>query len=374
MIFGFLLTALYWPGLSGAATTPKWGLLAIALPILLWRGLDTKITLAHLFGALFVTWSAASLLWTPNRLDGTGELIRLVLLAQAFLYGSSLASLRPLLTGMACGLILSSATVLIQLVYPDIVLHTTAHSGLFINSGTLGEITALVLIGMIYYRCWWLALVLLPCIVLPQSRGAWLALVAAGIVWTWGRSKLSALAIIAISAILLTYSLHLGFHASSVVQRLGMYWDAISGLTWLGHGVGSFWTDYAPLSTTLDIFIERPEHLHNDWLEIVFEQGAVGAGAVVILGAWCLFNCARRPTVEGYIFIGFAAEAIVGFPLHNPCTAFVAALCLGHLARGGIGVRELVHGSRVFLQARLGAFNTRRQGDGSAQVSRAISA
>jgi hypothetical protein len=404
LILGFLLTALYCPGIAGAATTPRWGLLAVALPLILcFRGgvekhgdfgqtrsespgaLDRiagvatgpRFTLIHLFGSLFLAWSAISLIWTPNRLDGIGELIKLVILAQAFLLGSRLESLRRLLLGMSAGLILSSVTVLIQLGWPDIVYHTTTHSGLFINSGSLGEIAALVLIGLIWDgrnarsdvrgvsmpaaipriyalrrlgAVGYLALGLLPCILLPASRGAWLALIAAFTLWLWGRSKLSALALIVLAIGSLAFSLHEGFHASSVVQRLGMWGDAVSGLDYLGHGIGSFWTDYAPLSNTLDIFVERPEHLHNDWLEIVFEQGAVGIAAVGILGTWCLFAATRRrASVASYVLIGFAAESLVGFTLHVPCTAFVAALCLGHLARGRADIRDILHAGRVSL-------------------------
>jgi O-antigen ligase len=356
MILGFLLTALYWPGLAGAATIPKWGLLAVALPLVILKSRNeyNRFTLVHLFGALFILWSAISLIWTPNRLDGLGELIKLVILAQAFVYGSRLDSLRPILIGMACGLILSSAMVLIQLVYPDVVLHSTIHSGLFINSGALGEIAALVFIGVAYgignirdgLRKWncILLVCLAPSILLPQSRGSWLALIAAFTFWLWSKSKISALVLVALTAISFTYSLHIGFHVASVEQRLGLYQDAIHGLTWLGHGIGSFWTDYAPLSNTVDIFLERPEHLHNDWLEVIFEQGAIGALAIGLLWAWRGIACYRgRPTVGDYICLGFVSEAIVGFPLHNPCTAFLAALCLGHLARDGASIRDLLY-------------------------------
>jgi hypothetical protein len=396
MIFGFLLTALYWPGIAGAATTPRWGLLAVALPVVLWynsafrggmkahadglcglraetnRGpsgfcrvaIGPRFTFIHLFGALYLTWSAISLSWTPNKLDGIGELIKLVILAQAFVLGARITNLIAVLRGMALGLLVSSIIILVQLYAPDIVLHTTTHSGLFINSGSLAEIAALVLIGLVYeHRShignhdWFgtrhiarivLLLALFPCIILPQSRGAWLALVTAFTIWLWSKSKTSALALMGLTAILITYSLHLGFHTSSVIQRLGMYADAISGLTWLGHGIGSFWTDYAPLSNTLDIFVERPEHLHNDWLEIVFELGPVGA--IIVCGILRAAGMGKLSTAT-VVLSGFIAESAVGFTLHNPCTAFLAALCLGHLARRRHSLRYLFHVRRIQFRA-----------------------
>lgn len=444
-LFGILLTSLYYPGIAGAATTPRWALLAVALPVVLlfyeriprWAGRalpgllergaahlgNTRreyreaaslpgpcgFSLIHLIGVLYLTWSAISLSWTPNRLDGIGELIKLVILAQAFVLGSRLERLHTVLSGMALGLLVSCAVLILQLAYPDLVLHTTTHSGLFINSGSLAEISALVIIGLLYesrfgkvsaegdtkadvsssagksaadhygnWRGWshwwrglvdganwhwrnaslWLAICLLPCVVLPQSRGAWLALIAAFTVWLWSKSKLSALALMALAVISFTYSLHINFHISSVIQRWGMWSDAASGLTLLGHGIGSFWTDYAPLSNTLDIFLERPEHLHNDWLEIIFEQGVVGAAVCCTVVVVCY-----RVSPTKAILAGFAAEALVGFPLHVPCTAFIAALCLGHAARNGADIRDLLHDGRAKLcQCTRGRFTPARWG------------
>lgn len=399
MILGFLLTAAYWPGIAGAATTPRWALLAVALPIvLLFKREDScaasqdhagiradcglsrssSFTLIHLFGALFLTWSAISLIWTPNWLDGANELIKLVILVQAFVFGSRLESLRPILIGMALGLILSSIMVLIQLGWPDIVLHTTTHSGLFINSGSLGEIAALVLIGLVYLNISGprfypiLTIGILPCVILPQSRGSWLALIAAFTFWLWSKSKLSALVLMALAAISFTYSLHINFHISSVIQRWGMWTDAMAGMTWLGHGIGSTWTAYAPLSNTLDIFKERPDHLHNDWLEVGFEGGIVGVIALCGL-AYSVLR-ARNSGISLCVLVGFAAEAFVGFPFHVPCTAFLAALCLGHLVRGGPSLLELVHNSRIFLHLRRDRQRSSAHDHGHAEGSLGLSA
>ena len=336
--------------------------------MLLRRSADNKFTLVHLFGGLFVIWSATSLIWTPNKFDGTSELIKLVILAQAFVYGSRVTSISSLILGLSSGLLLSTVVLLLEPWWPDIVLHSTDHAGLFVNSGSLAEISALVLIGLIYdtfrlgtscvylrqyyrypsIRSLFLIVAILPCIILPESRGAWLALAAAFTTWLWSKSKLSALALIALTGILITYSFHIGFHTQSVVQRLAIWQDAIGGMTWLGHGIGSFWTDYAPLATAVDTFLQRPEHLHNDWLEIVFEGGFAGAAlfACFIVSAWC----SNSQPVARAMFAGFAAEALVDFPLHNPATAFVAALCLGHLARNGMSVRDAWYAGRTFLR------------------------
>jgi hypothetical protein len=436
MILGFLLTALYFPSIGGAATTPRWGLLAVALPLVLlfgdWRrpigggkqhlSAVPMITAGHIWGALFLVWSAVSISWTPNRLDGTGEWIKLLVLALAFVHGSRLTDIRSVIVGMGFGLIPSSLLIVMEPWTGGLTLHTTNYAGLFINSGSLAEIAALVIIGLVYglteYNrrdagdvggkpyssgdnggnrldgrhhsdidngdsphsgdsgnridgrgaiqdnerkpLYWshrlrarirdrldirvsrslnlvLILALLPCVILPQSRGAWLGLLAAFLVWLWGKSKLWTGAALVLGAVLFAYSIHIGWHVSSVTQRIGLWTDAISGMTLLGHGIGSLWTDYAPLSRTLDIFIERPEHLHNDALEIAFEGGVIGS----ILAVGFVLSCygGKAKGAASLIFVAFLAESLVGFPLHNACTAFLAAVCLGRLASSGHRVR-----------------------------------
>ena len=364
MILGFLLTALYVPGISGAATTPRWGLLAIGIPLLLLNRGGGKFTLVHLFGALFLAWSAVSIAWSPNQLDSFNQLILWVILAQAFVYGSQLEDLSPTFRGMAYGLLLSSVVIIISIWLPDFVLHYTPYAGLFINSGSLAEITALVLIGLLYdgrglvgraavpgIRGWnWhgisIALGLLPCIILPESRGAWLALVAAFTALLWFKSKLSALVLVALTALCITYSFHIGFHTESVIQRLGMWHDAIGALTWRGHGLGSLWTDYPPLASAIDIYKERPEHLHNDFLEVMFEIGPIGFAGMLALVCGCIWNTSGTARL---VFAGLFAESLVGFPLHMPCTGFVAALCLGHLARSRADIRDILRSRRILL-------------------------
>lgn len=392
MILGFLLAAIYLPGISGAAVASKWAVLAVGLPLLI--KLPTRFTVAHAFGLAFLGWLALSLLWTPNRYDGVSELIRFVILAQAFLLGEQ-ADIGRIFRGMAYGLCVSSAVLLLQLFWPDIVQHQTTHAGLYINSGTLAEISSAILVGVIVSgmrggveghagqslfkldaprhsmrgigspriagvesspRIWFLMAGLLPCVVLPQSRGAWLGLVAAVMLWLWSKSRVSALVLVALTVICITYSFSIGFHISSVEQRLGMWGDTVRGLTWLGHGVGSYWTDYAYLNTTMDTFIERPEHAHNDWLEIVFELGAVGVVWIAAVG-WLLI---RSNSPARFVLACLAAESLVGFPLYNPATGFVAALCLGHLVRNSADLRDVFASCRVLLRGGMdGSFSLR---------------
>lgn len=345
-VFGFLLTAIYVPGMSGTATTPKWALLAVGLPLFLfWRPI--RVTLPLLVMAALLAWSAVSLAWTPNRYDGLAELIQYAILFQAFLLGSAEEDLGPIFRGMACGLVLSSLVLFAQLWWPEIVLRSTTHSGLYVNSGALAEAAALVLIAMVGMRQWRLAICILPCLVMPESRGAYLGVLAAFIAWLWGKSRFAALGLMLVAFVAVNVSLHLGFHVLSVIERLHMWRDAIGGLTWLGHGVGSVWTDYAFLNQTFDIVLQRPEHLHNDWLELLFEGGLP---AILLSGVLVSCLCfAGSDALSRAVLAGFVAESFVGFPLHMPTTGFIAALCLGHLVRGRVDLRDLFADGRILL-------------------------
>lgn len=353
--FGFGLTALYVPMISGAGVTGRWCWLAIVLPVLLFAR-PIKITATHWLLFALLAWSALSLLWTPNRLDGAGALIQYVILAEAFVLGSALErdEIDRVFVGMAFGLLASSVTLFVQQWQPDIVLRATMYSGLYVNSGQLAESAALVTIalfaaGLNKTRAL-LVIGMLPCLIMPQSRSALLALAAAFIAWVWTKSRFAALLMAALALAALGTSLALGFHVSSVVERFHIWRDAIAGLTMLGHGIGSVWTDYAYLNHTFDIVATRPEHLHNDFLEAAFENGAIGIAAIGICGVWCWIISRRSgPTYPLYVCIALAAESLVGFPLHMATTGCIAALCCGHLARGGYSLRDVLDDGRILL-------------------------
>jgi O-antigen ligase len=276
-----MVSAAFVPTFSGAATSPRWAMLAVLLPFMLLEGRG-RFTAAHGWGLAFIAWSVVTLAWSSNALDGLDALFKLVLMAQAFVLGSRTESLNPLIHGMAWGLGISSVLVIIQwLGWQDIVItRATPNSGLFVNSGSLGEIAALVLVGTIAFRWWWLSLLVLPSVIIPGSRGAWVGLAAAAIVWLWHRSKPAALTVLGF-AIAGTIALALwSFRLSAVTERLGIWSDTISGLTLFGHGLGSFYTSYPYYAQSMDIFVARPEHAHNDFLEVAFETGPLGLALV----------------------------------------------------------------------------------------------
>jgi len=321
VLFGFVLTALFVPDWSGAATTPRWALAAVVLPLLMRRN-GSPLFAAHLFGLLFVAYAAASVLWSPQKWEAIDALLKLIVLAEAFILGSQIEDIRPIVAGAALGLGVSSAVILLGVQVPQT---SDYPAGLFVNSNALGEIAALVLAGAIVHRIWFAVPMIAPALIASHCRGAFLALGAAGIIWVWSRSKPVAVALVIVG---IATAAWMG-SSESAHQRLDMWGAIVPQLTAMGKGIGSFYTLY-PLYSPFDTLLQRPEHLHNDWLEFTFELGIIGT---VLYAA---FVCSARSVVLAVLVV----EAIFGFPLHLAATAVLGGILSGHAVRDRAGVRD----------------------------------
>lgn len=357
---GFLLSTFFLPIFYGGATTPRWALAAVLLPILLLRESPPsrqQWSAPQVIGLLIVAWGALSLLWTSNIYDGIGELAQWIILAQAFLIGARAESLRPFWLGLAIGLIPSSLLAIWQaLSMPMIVPQATVNpSGLFISSAILGETAALALVAMIALRGYVIAALIAPCILLTASRNAGLAIAVVAIIAVWRKSKGAAIYSTVIALAILLTTLAFGYRSASVIERFDIWRDTIDGLTWPGHGIGSYYNDYPFAGGRIDTFKQRPEHAHNDILELAFELGCIG---IVILACWA-YSIARlvwrgsQINAETCVLIAFAVEVLFGFPLHMPVSAVCAALAAGHLTRDGAVLRRSVYAGRVASRGRI---------------------
>src|ERR1700688_3719600 len=113
-ILAFLLSVAFAPVYSGAIT-PRWAVIAIGAPIALSFLKPNKLTVLHATGLALLAWAALSLAWTSNRLDGLGELLQWLFLAQVFVLGARAQSLRPVWIGLALGLGVSSLIGILQI-------------------------------------------------------------------------------------------------------------------------------------------------------------------------------------------------------------------------------------------------------------------
>ncbi|MEO6381977.1 MAG: O-antigen ligase family protein [Nitrobacter sp.] len=287
-----------------------------------------------------------SLAWTSSIWDGIDLVWRLAVLAGVFAIGARLPSLRPVYIGFGAGIAVNSILAMFQWYGPweivrELIPQSPMPGGLFLNKNYLAEPAALAFVALVASRLWWLAAAALPALLLPKTRGALLAVGVAAIAWVWTRDRrLAILMMLGVVALAIETVARNGIDAT-FDQRLAIWRDTAAGMTFWGHGVGSYFTSYAGHSPNFNLLISRPTHAHNDILELFYE---FGPGAVLILVlAWQCLRADRLP--ERLVLIAFITEGMFAFPVHNPATAAMAALCAGHL-----------FAVRVPLRVRLGAW------------------
>lgn len=332
--FAFALTAAFWPGISGAALTTRWAVLALAVPILF--PAKVRVTWAHIAVFGLVAWSAYSVSWSPSLPDAMVGLVYLTLIAGCFCIGAASGdNLRGVFVGASIGAALSSAASIAQVFFGWTgVAQFSVPGGLFINPNIMGEAVALILMGAVVHRLWWAIPLIAPAFLLSGSRGAYVA-IACGLV-AWARSRVvtgAFLILIAVSGIVI--STH-GHRIESIKERFAIWADTIDGMTLRGNGVGSFYALYPATATRTDTLKSRPKHAHNDFLEIAFEAGAGGLAVLLALGVCALRN--RRGNLIPVLVV-LGALCLVGFPLHNPASAAFGALVAGHVCGRGARVR-----------------------------------
>lgn len=335
-VFAFTLAIAFDPFTYTGATTPRWALMAIALPLLCGFASPNHFSLPKLIGAVFVAWAATSLIWTANGYDGAGTIALVMIIAMAFCYGARLQSLSPVLCGLAGGVAISSLILLIPALHaiPSIV-QVYPH-GLMGNRNMLGEVACLTALGCLVYKRYLFIIPLVPAIVWPPiSRGAILALLSGICVWLWPRSKTSAVALAA--SMCLIGSALIDFRPSSVHERLEIWQAVLSGITFFGHGIGSLQTLMPYLSGHWETSLQRVDHAHNEFIEILFELGIPGLVLYLTLICVALRSADHSTRV---LLVGFLVISCVAFPWHIPLNAFIGALVMGHAVRAWPALRS----------------------------------
>jgi len=335
--FGFALMVAYWPGISGAASTPRWDVAAI-LAVVLFVVPAVRMTPAHWTGLVLVAWMGASLLWNDagqdGLMDGIDNASQLVMIAIAFAVGSTMANIVPLFIGAAIGIGINSGFAVAQWHDWHGVVETSngSYAGLFYERDRLAAAAALVIIGVIALRRWYLLPLLLPSVMLAPSRAAWLA-IGAGLIamsreWSW-RSRAASASLVLIG--LVGYVVWFG-PGPSGNERLMIWQDTINNLTYIGHGLGSFREDFLQFASTFNIAVQhtRPEQPHNEWLWLCFEGGVPGLamGMVFAIAVWK--SAGSRP--ERGILAGLFVLSLFAMPLHDPATVILGAIVAGYLA------------------------------------------
>ena len=130
---------------------------------------------------------------------------------------------------------------------------------------------------------------------------------------------------------------------------MSIWRDTIRGMQWFGNGLGQYYITFPHYSILLDTLLARPEHVHNDYLEIVYEFG-LGSVFVLVFG-WSISRSSLP--AERAMAMAFAVEAFLAFPLYMPTTAAVFALVAGRLAVSGPSLRDDLIAGRMALRNRM---------------------
>lgn len=334
---GVAVTTLHWPGVSGAANTPRWALLAVLLALILFvvPGLR-RWTTAGLFGAALVAWALLSLSWSVAPLDGIDKALKIVLvLGPAFALGAMLDDIEPLFVGAGIGIAINGGIAAAQLFGFSGIAQAFAPAGLFVNCNFLAEAAALTAIYLALVGRYTLAALCLPALLLPVSRAAMLSVIAVAVVMLWRKSPIAVVGLAAACIVAAGLTVATGYRTFSVHERMAIWSDTTRQVTVIGHGLGSFREQFPKAATATDIGKQRPAHAHNEALNLGFELGLIG----LILAALFVLSLFGPLTPARLVLIAFAVEASFAFPLHLPTTAFLALILAGHVAGGRGHVR-----------------------------------
>lgn len=386
-LFGLALAVAFWPGTFDPAGAPRWIVIGVGVPLLLW-GRSVPITPALKWGAAFLAWAALSMFWTFGPLEGWDQLAKLLMLAGVFALGSTLEDAGPIYQGLGIGFAVSSMLAIAQFLgwHPiDEKDHTPA--GLFMLGWVLatGAVPVFIACGVTYAnggvlrgrvysdaarlvgsansagvsartRCCFrwhgrgsisralICAAVAPAALLPVNRTALMALGIAGVAYAcriFGAYRLRFVAAVGALALLLGCGTAVAphvvdLHNDSLGQRLAIWQDTADGLSVTGHGLGAFHAKFAAYSNRWSVNEVRPTHAHNDPLEMAFDLGIVG----FVLFATLVVSCCRAPfATEHLVLLAILVESLTIFVFYQPLTAFLVALCLGRLAGGRYRLR-----------------------------------
>jgi hypothetical protein len=329
-----LASSIYLPGISGAATSPRWAILAL-IP---WFLRGQRATIAHWVSAAFVLWAALTMAWNPAPLDGVGALFPLLIGAACFCLGDQLFEFRPIWIGAAIGIGFSSAAAIAQTFGFTGIEGLMPVHGLFVNANYMAEAAGLVLVAVLAERLWWCLPCVLPALLLGQGRGGIVA-AAAPFILKYRRQPLVLAGAAAALVLVIGYASFMKGQ-DSTTERLLIWQSALHGVNVFGHGIGSFWTQYP----AFDLRINppgNPETAHNELLTAAFETGIVGAA---LLTAFFAILAIGPLTTERMVLIATLVEACFAFPFHLPTTAFLGLVAAGGCVWSAYLVRDVAYG------------------------------
>lgn len=346
--FALAVTTAYWPFWHDGAISPKWCVLS-ALPIVLFW-IKPRLTIGHAAVLGFLIYAAVSAFWSVSPLDSVNTIIRLSLLATAFVIAAETSDMRLTYAAAAVGVSISGLLALAEVGLGMTVPEANHPAALFGNRNYMAEAAAICLVAAVGYRMWWAIPGTALALSLPMSRGAFAAVGVAALVTMWRSSRAAALVSLALCVVAGIGASQFvgGFNGvASVGIRFAIWKTALENLTFFGHGIGSFQAMYVLLSDYAIIPSGRPENAHNEFINTAFEVGVPGlvCACAIFMAAWS----GTLQTERGMLGAA-AALCAFGFPIHLPAAGFLAAIVAGHLCGHGARVRSVIRdgGERLY--------------------------
>lgn len=106
------------------------------------------------------------------------------------------------------------------------------------------------------------------------------------------------------------------------IKIMGWWWSNAN--IWVGTGSGTFmWLGPAIQNRADNLFT----WMHNDWLQIIFEQGIIGITLTMWLLMECLYKARNRPWLVSSI-AGVCFAMVTQFPLRFPLTILFVLLLI----------------------------------------------
>lgn len=311
--------------------------MAAVAAVMVWR-----IQLTSTF-FIVLAYVAGMALLSPAGFDATLLFMHFLILAVLF---CTRFDLRQATMGAAIGMAVNSLFMLFQHYGYTAIPMLSPMPGLFYNRNIGAEAAGIILALAVAYRLWWFIPGILPVLVFG-SRAPIIALGVAGGCALWRRSPFQGLMGVLGGLLFVVTVMHDYGGLTDMWQRVGVWQDMLPALRPWGHGLGSFIYEFPLYQRHTSALQLRFENAHNDFLQLCFELGlvAVVAAVVILVQLW---YAPRSPA--WYALVVFLVEGCFGFPLYEPVTACLAAVCAGHLFTGNVAVFDLwaARGPRVW--------------------------
>ena len=346
----FALTVLCIPALPDGAEIPRWALMAVTAGILVFK---VEMTSTYFIVVAYVTGMA---LLGPTGYDALLLFAHFAILSILFL---AELDLRKATIGAGLGMAVNSCVMLAQHYGFTYIPMLSPLPGLFYNRNIGAEAAGMTLALVIGYRLWWLVPGVLPVLVYG-SRAPVIALGTAAAFAVGRRSPFLGFMTFLGGILFVVSWMHDYGGLTDLFQRIGVWQDMLPALRPWGHGLGSFISEFPLWQQHTSALTLRFENAHNDFMQLCFELGLGGvlAAALVVAQLW-----GTPRSSAWYALVVFLVEGCFGFPLYEPVTASLAAVCAGALFAEHVVLFDLLAawGPRIWA----GDFAPRRRAHGA---------